>query len=200
MDNQKCYKGSIMRFHWAAIFAGAFVGLGLGFLLNIFGRAIGLSAYIMGSNGTATIAVGGVLGLLIAVIVSMAIAGFVSGYLGRYHHCYCHEGVIYGFITWSMTLTLSALLILPLTHYVSFYEKTISPVLASTEVSKENLKGLTHQPNSPAPKALESNPKNLAYSTWILFVLFFLGAFSTCIGSCYGMRYKKEDIDVDLSP
>lgn len=76
---------------WTAVIAGALVGLGIGFLLNLFGAAIGLSAYKM-NQSEAVLAIGGVIGLLIGVIVAMGASGFVAGYLGRFHHCYCHGG------------------------------------------------------------------------------------------------------------
>jgi len=182
MDNQKCYKATITNIHWTAIIAGAFVGVGLTFLLNIFSMAIGLSAYTSSPNTAPAVAIGGVLGLLIGVIVSMGAAGFVAGYLGRFHHCYCHGGVIYGFITWSLVLMLSALLIMPLTHYVSFYVS------------------VTSQQNAPTQKMINANPKHLAWNGWILFILFFLGAISSCISACYGMRGKKEEENKIDSP
>ena len=201
MENQKCYKTTITHLHWAAIFAGVFVGVGLGFLLNIFSIAIGLSAYASGPNGATVIAIGGVLGLLIGVIASMGTAGFVAGYLGRFYHCYCHSGVIYGFITWSLALMLSALLILPMTHYVSFYKENLDPNLAPTQITAADVNvSVTSQQNSPPQKMMNANPKQLVWNSWILFIIFFLGAFSSCIGACYGMRCKKEDEQNISSP
>ncbi|MBN9226160.1 MULTISPECIES: hypothetical protein [Legionella] len=201
MDNQKCYKATITNIHWTAIIAGAFVGVGLTFLLNIFSMAIGLSAYTSSPNTAPAVAIGGVLGLLIGVIVSMGAAGFVAGYLGRFHHCYCHGGVIYGFITWSLVLMLSALLIMPLTHYVSFYEENLDPNLAPTQISAADVNvSVTSQQNAPTQKMINANPKHLAWNGWILFILFFLGAISSCISACYGMRGKKEEENKIDSP
>ncbi|WP_131780231.1 hypothetical protein [Legionella bozemanae] len=198
-DNQKCYKTTTTQLHWSAIIAGAFVGVGLGFLLNIFSMAIGLSAYSAGPNGATTVALGGVLGLLIGVIVSMGVAGFVAGYLARFYHCYCHGGVIYGFITWSLALMLSVLLIMPMTHYVAFHEENLNPALTPTQISAADVNvSVTPQQNAPAEKMTNANPKHLAWSGWILFILFFLGALSSCISACYGMRCKKEEQGIPL--
>ncbi|MFT4058523.1 MAG: hypothetical protein QM652_03140 [Legionella sp.] len=194
MDNQKCYKATLTHIHWTAIIAGAFVGVGLSFLLNIFSMAIGLSAYSSLPNVAPTIAIGGVLGLLIGVIVSMGVAGFVAGYLGRFHHCYCHGGVIYGFITWSLVLMLSALLIMPFTHYVSFYEENLDPNLAPTQISSADVNvSVTPSQNTSTQKMMDTNPKQLHWKGWILFVLFFLGGISSCISACYGMCCEKEE-------
>jgi hypothetical protein len=199
MDNQKCYKTNMTRLHWTAIFAGALVGVGLGFLLNMFSMAIGLSAYTTTSTHTTAIAVGGVLGILIGVIVTMGVAGFVAGYLGRFYNCYCHGGVIHGFITWTLVLMLSALLIGSINRYVSFYEENLDPALVPSQISTANTPAsnvtadvTAEQPNAPE-QAIDENPKHLAWSGWILFISFFLGAFSSCIGACYGMRCKKEE-------
>jgi uncharacterized membrane-anchored protein YitT (DUF2179 family) len=198
-DNQNC-KTTVSHLHWTAIFAGAFVGVGLGFLLNMFGIAIGLSAYSMGPNGAAAIAIGGILGLLIGVIVSMGAAGFVSGYLSRFYHCHCHTGIIYGFITWSMALILSALLLMPLTHYASVSEKNLAPVLNKTEVYSGDADNSENKQKLTPPKPEDVNVKHLAASSWILFILFFIGALSSCIGSCCGMGCKKEDVNPHIQP
>lgn len=194
MDNQKCYKHTMTRLHWTAIFAGALVGVGLVFLLNIYSMAIGLSAYTSTPAGATVVAIGGVLGLLIGIIAAMAAAGFVAGYLGRFYHCYCHGGVIYGFITWSLALMLSAILIMPMTHYVSFYEENLDPNLTPTQVSTADVSvSVAPQQNAPAQAMMTANPKHLAWNGWILFSFFFLGAISSCIGACYGMNCKKEE-------
>lgn len=71
----------------------------------------------------------------------MGVAGFVAGYLARFYHCYCHGGVIYGFITWSLALMLSALLTLPIIQYVSFHQENLGPTLTPTPISTLTNKG-----------------------------------------------------------
>lgn len=188
----------LLHIHWAAIIAGGFVGLGLGFLLNLFSMAIGLSAYSSTPNGATVLAIGGLLGLLIGVIVSMGAAGFVTGYLGRSHHSHCQNGIIYGFITWSLALMLSAVLIIPLSHYISFYEENLNASAVTTEVSTSttasNTEGsVVREQNKITTPAATVNPKNLAWSSWVIFILFFIGALSSCIGACYGMCCKKGE-------
>ena len=108
---------SDQRMSWTAIFVGALVGAGLGFLLNLFGIAIGLSILTQ-KDGAAALAVGGLLGFLIAVITSMVVAGYTAGYLGR---TYCPKrnlGVLYGFTTWGVALILTAAVASHINHYV----------------------------------------------------------------------------------
>lgn len=201
MDNTTCYKTTATHIHWAAIFAGAFVGVGIGFLLNIFSMAIGLSAYTSTTDGANTIAIGGVVGLLIGIIASMGAAGFVTGYLARFYHCYCHGGVIYGFVTWTLALMLSVLLIIPMAHYISFYERNLNPNLVPTQISAaETNDATTAQQNIPPKKEMNANPKHQAWGSWILFIIFFLGAFSSCVGACYGMRCKCDEEERNARP
>ena len=195
---EECQDYSPTRICWSAIFAGAIVGVGLGFILHLFGFAMGLSAYQSATNGSTAVAMGGILGLLISVIVSMGIAGCVAGLLGRNHHCYCHGGVIYGFMTWSLSLILSAILFLPLIHYVGAYTKTLShsvvqgkslPSTGDTSTINSPIK--SHDQENTASKATTTD---LAWSGWLVFILFIAGAFSCCIGACYGMSFKRQEL------
>ncbi|CEG58411.1 hypothetical protein [Legionella fallonii] len=201
-DDQKCYKTTLTHIYWTAILAGAFVGVGLGFLLNIFSMAIGLSAYTATANGATAIAIGGILGLLIGVIAAMGTAGFVAGYLGRFYHCYCHGGVLYGFITWSIALMLSAILLVPIAHYVDFYEENLNPALtaptevSNTKMSDTDVSASASEQKVTSQQTLNMSSKHLAWSGWILFILFFIGALSSCIGACYGMRCKREEQNI----
>jgi uncharacterized membrane protein len=187
------------RIGWSSILAGALVGVGLGFLLHLFSVAIGLSAYSSSADGAKIIAIGGILGLLIGVIASMGVAGFVAGYLGRYHYCHCHGGVIYGFLTWSIALLLSAIFVIPLTHYMSSYTNDLAPSAVITKpvtqalndnatndtLSERNIDRTTAQPTPTEKEAF-------AWSAWIVFVLFFIGALASCIGACCGMSCRRH--------
>ncbi|MBA2651593.1 MAG: hypothetical protein H0U73_04915, partial [Tatlockia sp.] len=149
------------------------------------------------------IAIGGLLGLLIGTIASMAVAGFASGYLGRCYRSQCHGGVIYGFLTWSIALLLAALFAMPLTHYLSGYNKTLSPsVVVSDSMSQNidvtNTTGKSNNQNATNQPVVKVAPETLTGSAWLIFFLFFIGALSSCIGACYGMSCKRDEFD-DLS-
>lgn len=190
---------SHLGFCWSAIFAGTLVGMGLGFLLNLFGVAIGLSAYSSTTAGAETLAIGGVIGMLIGVIVSTGTAGFVSGYLGRCHHYHpqCH-GVIYGFVTWSLALMLAVLLLAPTVRYMTSYENSLNPAAtASVEVTNTMAggKAVGGKKRASSEPVASVPAKHLAWSGWLIFVLFIVGAFFSCVGGCIGMGCKKrEDI------
>lgn len=198
-DNQvvidkECTVSSHSHLCWSAVFSGALVGVGLGFLLYLFGIAIGLSAYSTTANGAAVIAIGGIIGLLIGVVASMGVSGFVAGYLGRFHHCFCHGGVMYGFVTWSLALVLSALLVIPLTKYVSFYKATIAPTVLVTGIpTAQGVKNVSLD-QVGTTQTTEVTSRQLAGYGWVLFVLFFIGALASCIGACCGMACRKEQM------
>lgn len=185
---------------WSGIFAGAFVGAGLGFLLHLFGLAIGLSAYSSSADGATVIAIGGILGMLIGVIASMGAAGFVAGYLGRFHYCHCHGGVIHGFVTWSIALLLSAIFVIPLTHYITSYTQGLAPGVAVAKTVVQQASDTTEGVSSPVTNKAQiinkadtpTTQDALSYSSWIIFLLFFVGALSSCIGACYGMGCKHH--------
>lgn len=160
--------------------------------------AIGLTAYSSSGDAASILSIGGFLGLLINAIVSMGAAGFVAGYLSRFHNCFCHGGVLYGFITWCLALILSIILILPMIHYVSFQEENLDPNLVPMQISAAGGNVSVNSPQDVSVKKLiHSDAKHLAGHAWILFIIFFLGALSSCISACCGMCCGKED---DIKP
>ena len=190
------------RIAWSAIFSGALIGVGLGFLLHLFSAAIGLSAYSSSPDGAKVIAIGGILGLLVGVIASMGVAGFVAGYLGRYHYNHCNGGVIYGFLTWSMALLLSAIFVIPLTYYIAASNRDLAPssVIANPvmQVTDDNatttdLTSLNQNNEQRAKQPTPTEKNAMAWSAWIIFILFFIGALASCIGACYGMNCRRQE-------
>ena len=100
----------LKRLSWTAIFAGAFVGVGASFLLNLLCVGIGLSAFSATEDGATVLAIGGFVGLVISAFISMFAAVWVAGYIGRPLSSNRHLGELYGFITWSVALILTILL------------------------------------------------------------------------------------------
>ena len=193
------------RISWTAILMGALVGLGLGFLLNLFGLAIGLTTSTLTNEGARVLAIGGLVGLLIGVIASMLAAGYAAGYLGRHYCPKRNLGILYGFSTWTLALLLSATAAGPLSYYLSAYAGAISPSVYvasehpnATAIDTTVKTGTTKAtPTSATASKNESTVtapmSTLAWSASILFALFFIGALSSCIGACWAMHCKRED-------
>lgn len=184
---------------WSAIIIGAFVAIGLSFLLNVFGLAISLSAFTTNAGAT-TLAVGGFIGMLIGTIASMFVAGWVAGYLSRFFCFHRNLGVLYGFATWCLALILTLLLASSASHFISarYYslsdptgnivhvtDNASAPIVSQQTTAHSNSNINNTQTTVNAPKAL-------ALSLFIMFILFFIGALSSCFGGYFG--YKPRDM------
>ena len=195
-----CHVHPFQRICWSAIFVGALVGVGLGFLLNLFSIAIGLSVVTINKEGAVALAIGGLIGVAIAVIASMITAGYAAGYLGRRYCPKRNLGILYGFITWSVALLLSATIMAHASQYVSAYAHTIAgPTVMISSPDTNGLRTLTVESTTstvgkeqPVAKVIVS-PGNLSCGAFILFGLFFIGALSTCVGACWAMTCERDD-------
>lgn len=185
MTTEPCTTGGYVKcVSWTAILVGALVGLGLSFLLNLFGVAIGLSMTTT-QQGVVSFAVGGFLGLLIGAVASMFIAGFVAGFLGRACVVNRHLGVLYGFTTWCVMLVLTALLTLPVNRFIGTYSGFIST--PSSVHVENNSVVVANEVTNDTTTVSNNAQKDLALATFFVFVLFFIGAFSSCAGGYFGM-------------
>lgn len=178
---------------WTAVFVGALFAVGFAFLLNLFSIATGLSFTTTDKAGMATLAVGGFIGLLIGSVVSMFCAGFVSGYLGRHYCVKRNLGFVYGFATWCVALVLTVLLATQMGRYVTVYtDFTTKPTLSSLD-NKVNARKDSHMAmmaDHKAPAVTEQTEQaanSLGIASYLIFALFFLGAFSCALGGHYGM-------------
>lgn len=184
------------RISWSAIIVGALVGVGLGFLLNLFSVAIGLSAFRATTEGGAmTLAVGGLVGLAIGTIVSMYLAGWVAGYLGRPYCLKRNLGVLYGFVTWSVALVLTVILTAHLGHYVTTYSNFVSNpnvvTLATTDMPAQATANNAAQANDVVVVNAQTT-NTMGMGAFVIFILFALGAVSSCFGGHYGMECSCE--------
>lgn len=186
---------------WTAIFVGALTALGLGFLLNLLGITMGLSAFKMMSNGSIILAVGGILGIILGSIITMLAAGFVAGYLGR---LYCPErnlGIIYGFTTWVIALLLAAAVMGFLGQYIATYTNTINNAISRTIVTvpinqvttPAGSVSFSTKNGQPDEVMINVTSSNLISGAFIIFILFFIGALFTCLGAHWGMCCKRQE-------
>lgn len=196
---------------WSAVIAGTIVATAISFLFNLFGVAISLSAFTNTQAGVATFAIGGFIGLIIISFVSMFVGGMVAGYLGRRYCLRRNLGILYGFLTFGVTLFLAVLLTSPMTRFVTHYNQglynsSVSAVVAnpasdsSTVVSPRGV--TTNAPamdsnNSVAAQNTEQNVNILGKAAFLTFILFAVGAFAACIGGHCGMRCKCRDEDFE---
>lgn len=192
----------LKRITWNAIFVGAIIGVGLTFLLNLFGLSIGLTAYTLNEEGSIVLMVGGFVGIMIGIIASMMAAGYTAGYLG---HFFCPQrnlSIVYGFTTWSVALLFCAVVTSQMSNYITSYSNAISHSIfvvshdeqneaATLEVKTKTTNTADHK-KSIKVTAASSTLAGLAFS---VFTLFFIGAISSCIGAYWGMSCKQKDYE-----
>lgn len=203
---ERCAIHPNKRISWTAVFVGALTALGLSFLFNLFGIAIGLSAFKTMSNGSIIVVIGGMLGIIVGIVVSTIIAGYTAGYLGR---LYCPErnlGIIYGFTTWVLALILGAALIGLLSQYVVTYTNSVSRTVVampitvnqiSTPVGTTKISSLNKNGKQEAVVEVNVTPANLASGAFIIFSLFLLGAIFSCVGASWGMHCRRDDETIE---
>jgi len=199
-----CCSHSHKRISWSAILVGALVALGLSFLLNLFGLAIGLSAFTLNETGASVVAIGGILGIVIGIIASMLAAGYAAGYLGRTYSPKRNLGIVYGFTTWALALILGAIMVGPIGHYAATSYASASELQSVSIESKDsanssNTISLKTKPNATTQNAnhkttnIRAPANTLVWSVFVIFILFFIGALSSCFGACWGMHCCRED-------
>lgn len=186
MNNQFQHSNECLCFSWKPIIAGALMAVGLSFLLNLFSVAIGVHAYSSNSDGVESLAMGGLIATAIGIVSSMFASGWLAGYLGQRYCGKRHLGAFYGFITWCVALIIVIFLASHVQQYISFYSHFISGTMDTLQVSAATATSKVTG-NIPADK--------LVVSTYIIFCLFFLSAFSCSLGGHCGMRHTcKENI------
>lgn len=194
MVNENCGTVDHYRFKcisWSAIIIGAMTGVGLSFLLNLFTVSIGLSLVRTNQSGMTMLAVGGFIGLLISVFVAMFVAGITAGYLGR---SYCPKrnlGVIYGFSAWCLAFILSVLLASHTLKYVTTYTNFITNQATVSTTQNMNMPAVTTAQENRSTSAVIVNTQKatntLGFVSFLVFILFAVGAISSCFGGHFGM-------------
>jgi hypothetical protein len=191
---------------WSAILAGAFIGMGLSFLLNLFSLAIGLSAFTTAMDGVTHLAIGGFIGLAIGGFIAMYVSGWAAGYLGRSTTARCHIGMLYGLTTWCVTLILTIMLASSMSKFVMYHSNLGSNSSLAMRMSAEDAVVNTTAPaanaeTKPVDQATaaanaEKVVNTLGTATFLTFILFFIGAIGSCLGGRHGYCCKKEEMHV----
>ena len=181
-QDSKLHSNECKCFSWRPIFAGALVAIGLTFLLNLFSVAIGLAVFSTDSQGIENLAFGNLMGMAIGIIASMFAAGWVAGYLSIRHCTKRHLGALYGFLTWVVALVVMIFFAQYIQQYLTYYTQSLSgPVVLSAGTTGVQV------------AAVKIPAKAVVISTYIVFVLFFLSAFSASLGGHLGMRYISKE-------
>lgn len=189
----------VKRICWKAIFAGALVGFGLTFLLQIFDKAIGVTVFTVNASGVEAMVFGGFLGSIVGIIASMFFAGWVAGYLSRPHFFDRRIGALYGLLVWCLALLFGMIfmshigshgmdranyLTNPNSSVVSMNTSQTASVIASETAGKPNANQNAVNNDMPAKKA--------GISLFLTFILFFIGAVSASFGGYFGLKAERK--------
>ena len=120
----------------------------------------------------------------------MFVAGTAAGYLGRSYCIKRNLGVIYGFTTWCLALILTALLTSNLGHFISNYSTLITNPTAIIVTQDRNMPAMsqsTHGNTNIVTVNTQKATNDLGATSFLMFVLFFIGALAACFGGHYGM-------------
>ena len=109
----------------------------------------------------------------------MFASGWIAGHLGKSYCTKRHLGALYGFLTWVVSLIALMFIVDNILHYVIVYSHSIS--------------NITGMPTTPAAMQNDKTANSVVLSSYIVFVLFFLGAFAASFGGHLGMRYVCKD-------
>lgn len=197
---------------WSAVFAGALILIGLSFLFNLFNVAVGLSLVSTTSEGT-TMAVGGLIAILITTIIATFAGGYTAGSLGRFPDSHaCCVGMLYGFLAWCVALILSAILAGSMAYYIASFSSLLSqtsnsPMVAVmgdrlTNIRKDDTKEMGSAYRERKESTLgsdgfariqpESAARGMTYGSMVLFIIFLIGALSSTIGGYFSVRYSDK--------
>jgi hypothetical protein len=185
------------KFSWSPLFAGAIAGVGLNFLLNLFALSIGLGSFSISASGKTDLFLWGFIGFICSSIIAMFTTGWVAGRLMPYYLKHRFWGVLWGFLAWSILLIFTIILITNFIQYASFHTnftanlveiklKNDSPMLTGTLAHKSK--------NSPLSFNLETYKKVITVNAVLTFILFFVGALSSCIGGFLAYKPPKNRI------
>ncbi|MFT3742450.1 MAG: hypothetical protein QM752_07340 [Gammaproteobacteria bacterium] len=183
------------RICWGAIIAGALVGFGLTFLLQIFDKAIGITVYNTGSSGAEALVVGGFLGSILGIITSMFFTGWVAGYLSRSYFFDRRIGALYGLLAWCLALLIGMLFMGHMAFQgadtQSRYNAHFSSVPLNTDQTASVITDETSKSNSTS-SGVNVDAKQASLSLFLTFLLFFIGAVSASVGGYVGLRAEKR--------
>lgn len=202
---------------WGAVFAGAFVAIGLGFLVYLFTAGVGLTAFTTDTTGLTTLAIGGFIVLFFLSYFTMFLAGWTSGLAIKSH---CHKpcfGGLHGFLAWSLALVIgiathslfmaaspTELTASAAPAFVQLTSATVTPATATTNAKATVTKATVVKAKTAKAATTTTTPTTTATATvptttaanyvgmgvLATFALFLIGAIGSWMGGYFGVKSK----------
>lgn len=177
---------------WSAIFSGAIVGVGLNFLLNLLSLGIGAASFSIQKGGQTVFSLGGFLFFCLSALIAMSTTGWVAGRL-TVSELSKWWGIFFGFLAWSMLLIFTIILITNMIQYSAFHSNFTSNLVAIKLVHDAPMLTETaaqHMNSYPLSINIELKQKIIVLNAFLTFILFLIGAFSSCIGGFVGYKSR----------
>lgn len=155
-----------------ALFVGTVTAIGLTFLFNVLTMGLGLSLFTEKESGQIALTFGGVAWMIVGSYMALFIPGWLCGRLiNNEHPLQMWVGVLHGFLTWSLYLMLSWILLAIIAD-----DLTVR-ILHSFFINIGD-------------KTIAAN--KMGYTGLISFFIFFIGAIGCCIGAACGMNENRR--------
>lgn len=188
---------------WFPVVVGGLIGLGLGFLLELLSISLGLSLFTTDPDGARTLAISGVLGMLIGTIVTMYVTGFTAGFLSSRSPRSQMLGALYGFAAWCFSLILMVLLATAIGNFVAQYTMSTS-AYPRVQMVKNQAMFTSHETArtgsdmmnptiSDGTTPAEKEVKASGMQSFIIFLMFFAGAASATYGGHCGYKCWEKN-------
>lgn len=181
---------TLQSISWSAIFSGVLAGFGINFLFNLCMLAFGIAMFSLNAQNSTVISIFGVVSYLILSIVTMFITGWVAGRLTPAIF-YKWWGALIGFIAWSLLLITTIVILTNMIQFTAFHSTfTSHPNLVAIRIAND-LPFMTETKESSATASplninLEKTTKVITLNATATFVLFLIGAISSCTGGFIG--------------
>ncbi|TAL64470.1 MAG: hypothetical protein EPN84_03380 [Legionella sp.] len=178
---------------WSALFAGAVAGVGLNFLLNLLALGLGLASFSIGILGETVFSWIGFFCFCLSAIVAMFATGWIAGKLTPHNLQSRYWGVLIGFLSWSILLMFTIILITNMIQYAAFHSNfTSNLVEIRLKSNAPMLTGTTAQMLNHAPLSfnIETHNKIISLNALLTFLLFLIGSIASALGGFLG--YSKS--------
>lgn len=184
------------KISWSVVFAAALIGLGLNFLFNLFLLAIGLTIFVLSPENKVVFSVLSFIGFACIAIIVMFTTGWMAGKTSPPYYTKRIWAIYPGFVTWSLLLVLTIILLMNMIQFVSFHSNfTSKPNLVGIKIIN-NYPMLTESKNISAstfkPSDIEKETKIITLNATVSFLLFLIGASACSFGAYVG--YSKDKL------
>lgn len=181
---------------WSAIFSGVFTGFGINFLFNLCILALGISLFALNAANVTVLSYFGVSCYVLLSIITMFVTGWVAGRLTPpiFNRLW---GALIGFIAWSVLLFITIIILTNMIQFTAFHSTfTSHPNMVAIRIANDSPFMTETKEKMPIQSSLDVNvekvTKTITLNATATFLLFFLGASSSCIGGLLGYRRSKE--------